>query len=66
MTFNPTDNIKCIEIDTNPDTILENTERFIATLTLPPTTVNLGVTSGERTQAPVSIIDDDSKNNEPQ
>ena len=63
MTFNPTDVIQCTEIDTSPDTILENTERFIAILTLPPTTINTGVTRGDRTQAPVSILDDDSKEN---
>ena len=63
MTFNPTDVVICTEIDTNQDIICENTERFIAMLTLPQSTINLGVTLGSRTQADVSIQDNDRKIN---
>lgn len=59
--FNPGDVIKCVEIDTLPDTVLENTERFLAELILPADTVELGVTPGDRTETPISIIDNDGK-----
>lgn len=59
--FNPGDVIRCVEIDTLPDTVLENTERFIAQLILPADTVDLGVTPGDRTETTISIIDNDGK-----
>ena len=57
--FNPGDDIKCVEIDTLQDTVLETIERFLAVLILPADTVNLGVTPGDRTETPISIVDDD-------
>lgn len=57
--FNLGDVIRCVEIDTLPDTVLENTERFIAQLILPADTVDLGVTPGDRTETTISIIDND-------
>ena len=63
VVFNPNDVIKCVEIDTTQDTILENVERFRAVLILPAETTNLGVTPGDRTQTPISIQDDDGKSN---
>lgn len=57
--FNPGDVIRCVEIDALPDTVLENTERFIAQLILPADTVDLGVTPGDRTETTISIIDND-------
>ena len=50
-----------MEIDTLPDTVLENTERFLAELILPADTVELGVTPGDRIETPISIIDNDGK-----
>lgn len=57
--FNPGDVIKCVEIDTLQDTILENTERFLAELILAADTIDLGVTTGDRTETPISIVDND-------
>ena len=61
VVFNPGDQIKCVEIDTLEDSTLEVVERFLAVLIVPADTLDLGVTPGDRTETPISIIDEDGK-----